>query len=136
MIGCAVTLGFGLLLSMGSVFRIMQLIRGRPIPFVVFYSLGNVVSLCGSMFLSGPWNQIKRMFAPTRAFATIVYLSTLVTTLTLAFTPGVPFKGGILLILFIVQLLALFWYMLSYIPGARNYATKCLKASCCEGDWE
>lgn len=42
--------------------------------FAVFYTLGNVVSLASTCFLMGPFNQIKKMFAPTRAIATVVVL--------------------------------------------------------------
>lgn len=30
------------------------------------YSLGNIISLCSTCFLYGPWTQAKKMFAPTR----------------------------------------------------------------------
>jgi hypothetical protein len=42
--------------------------------FAVLYSIGNVVALSSTLFLMGPVNQLKRMFAPTRLIATIVML--------------------------------------------------------------
>src|SRR5690606_20377132 len=49
-----------------SFFRIMELINGNPAPFAICYTIGNVVSICGTCFLYGPWNQAKKMFALTR----------------------------------------------------------------------
>ena len=46
--------------------RLLQLIAGNPVPFATMYSLGNIISLCSTCFLYGPWTQAKKMFAPTR----------------------------------------------------------------------
>jgi hypothetical protein len=35
---------------------------GKITPFAIFYSIGTVLSLCSSLFLWGPWHQIKNMF--------------------------------------------------------------------------
>lgn len=48
------------------VFRLFQLLLGNPVPFATMYSLGNIISLCSTCFLYGPWTQAKKMFAPTR----------------------------------------------------------------------
>ncbi|CAM9196879.1 unnamed protein product [Discosporangium mesarthrocarpum] len=124
-IGFAFCLTIGFILTFGSVFRILQLLTGNPIPFVVFYSLGNAVSICSSFFLSGPWSQVKKMFAPTRVAATVVYLSTLGLTLTVASLPVVPLRGVFLLVLVVVQFIAMVWYSLSYIPYARQWFATC-----------
>lgn len=44
------------------------------IAFAVLYTLGNVCSLGSTLFLMGPVNQLKKMFAATRIIATIVML--------------------------------------------------------------
>lgn len=66
LMGCGTCMAFGFLLSMGSLLRLMQLIAGNPTPFATMYTIGNIVSLCSTCFLFGPWTQFKKMFAWTR----------------------------------------------------------------------
>ncbi|XP_056459657.1 SFT2 domain containing 2a isoform X1 [Gadus chalcogrammus] len=74
--------------------------------FIVFYSLGNVCSLCSTMFLMGPVKQLKRMCDKTRALATTIMLTCLVLTLCAAFW----WKNfGLALLFCILQLLAFAW---------------------------
>ncbi|XP_059923675.1 SFT2 domain containing 2a [Gadus macrocephalus] len=89
--------------------------------FIVFYSLGNVCSLCSTMFLMGPVKQLKRMCDKTRALATTIMLTCLVLTLCAAFW----WKNfGLALLFCILQLLAFAWYGLSYIPFIRDAMLK------------
>merc|ERR1712194_440105 len=62
MIGCMSCMIVGYLLSFGSFFRFGALLAGNPFPFVLYSTTGNIISLSGSCFLSGPTSQIKRMF--------------------------------------------------------------------------
>lgn len=90
-------------------------------PFVLNATVGNIISLCGSLFLCGPVAQLKKMWAETRRAATIAYLGSLFLTLVVTFVPGVPGpKGLYLLLLMLCQYVAIFWYCLSYIPYARE----------------
>lgn len=107
--------------------------------FVILFSLGNIIALCryhpimlscslstpsycSTMFLVGPMNQFRRMFDKIRIVATIVYLSLIGLTLFFAFKK----RMTLALICSILQLLALLWYGLSYIPYARTLVKKCL----------
>lgn len=74
------------------------------------------------MFLVGPMSQVKRMFKPTRIIATAVYLVMIALTLFFAFRK----RTGMALLCSILQILALIWYGLSYIPYARTMVKKCL----------
>lgn len=49
--------------------------------FAIFYTLGNVVSMVSTCFLVGPVNQVKKMFSPTRAIATILVIVSFCLTL-------------------------------------------------------
>ncbi|XP_059488595.1 vesicle transport protein SFT2A [Neocloeon triangulifer] len=93
--------------------------------FAVFYSLGNIISLASTCFLMGPFNQIKKMFAPTRAIATILMITCLILTLVAAL---VLKKAGLSLLFVILQFLAMTWYSLSYIPYARDAVKKTINA--------
>lgn len=64
--GCLLCILIGFLISMGSTFRLVKLMRGDPVPFAVMYTLGNIIGLASTCFLYGPWKQIKQMFAQTR----------------------------------------------------------------------
>lgn len=65
--------------------------------------------------------QLKNMFAQKRIIATIIYIATLIGTLIVAFT----LESVILVvILMILQLGALVWYILSYIPFAQEAIKK------------
>ena len=103
--------------------RVAQLLTGHPRPFVLYFTLGSLLSICSSFFLTGPWKQIKKMFAPVRAVATGIYLTTLALTLFVALSPyaRVPGQGIVLLCLVAVQFLSYVWYTLSYVPFARRF---------------
>lgn len=119
LIGCVSCMIFGYILSFGAFFRIKALMLGNPMPFVVNATVGNIIALCGSCFISGPHAQSKKMFHETRKVATIAYLSSLCLTLLVAFLP-VPGKKFVLLPCMLVQYVAIAWYCLSYIPFARQ----------------
>ena len=89
--------------------------------FAVFYTLGNITALCSTLFLMGPVNQIKKMFAPTRWIATSLMLLFLVLTLVSAFILA---KKGLTIIFCILQFCAMTWYSISYIPYARDAVKK------------
>jgi hypothetical protein len=75
-----------------------------------------------TMFLVGPMNQFKRMFDKVRIVAAIMYLSLIGLTLFFAFRG----RTTLALVCSILQMLALLWYGLSYIPYARTLVKKCL----------
>lgn len=109
----------GYLLSMGSFWRIKDLMTGNPMPFVVNATVGNMIALAGSFFFTGPTQQIKKMCHEKRRIATGMYIGSLALTLIVAFSP-VPGKGFLLLILMVAQYIAVAWYCLSYIPFAHE----------------
>lgn len=75
-----------------------------------------------TMFLVGPMSQCKRMFDKKRIVAAIVYLLLIGLTLFFAFRR----RTTVALICSILQMVALLWYGLSYIPYARTMVKKCL----------
>ncbi|XP_063300504.1 vesicle transport protein SFT2B-like [Pelobates fuscus] len=90
--------------------------------FAIFYTIGNVASLCSTMFLMGPLKQLKRMFEATRLFATIIMLVCLVLTLCSALWWKIK---GLALLFCLLQFVAMTWYSISYIPFARDAVKKC-----------
>eukprot|EP00736_Rhodelphis_marinus_P010886 Rmarinus@m.14042 len=115
--------GFGL-----SFLASLMLFSGSIAAFAIIYTLGNIVSLFSSMFLSGPWKHVKAMFERTRLTATCIYLAMMGITLFLGIAQPVDAGAGVLLILIAcaIQYLALAWYTLSFIPYARKFIKKWL----------
>ncbi|XP_070711848.1 vesicle transport protein SFT2B-like [Pempheris klunzingeri] len=93
---------------------------GLPV-FAVLYSIGNLCALASTMFLIGPWRQLKTMCAKERALATAIMLVCLVLTLCAAFWWR---NNGLALLFCVLQFLAFTWYGLSYIPFARDAVMK------------
>uniref|UniRef100_A0A3Q1HZI6 Vesicle transport protein n=1 Tax=Anabas testudineus TaxID=64144 RepID=A0A3Q1HZI6_ANATE len=89
--------------------------------FAVLYSVGNIFALASTMFLIGPWRQLKTMCAKERALATVIMLVCLALTLCSAFWWK---NNGLALLFCILQFLAFTWYGLSYIPFARDAVIK------------
>lgn len=130
MYGFAFCAAFGLACSaLSSVFWTV------PRKFAILYSMGNILSLASTGFLTGFGRQLKNMFHGTRFVATCVYLGSLIMTLIAA----VEIQSFPLTILFLsIQWCALMWYCLSYIPGGRAMLKGCVKACCggaSEGDF-
>lgn len=90
-----------------------------PRKFAALYTLSNVAGLAATTFLVGPVKQLRKMAEPHRAIATSAYVLSLIGTLVAA----LKFRSLILTLLFlVVQILALVFYSLSYIPGAQGVA--------------
>jgi len=123
LLGCATCMVCGYLLSFGSLMRLKDLISGNPVPIVVNVTVGNVIALCGTCFLSGPQSQAQRMFHKSRKLASIFYLGSLVVTVILLLLPHFILRGLLLLLLMIGQYVAITWYCLSYIPFARRFVS-------------
>lgn len=112
--GCGFCCGFGLiclLLSWVTVFLMQYIFFG------ILFTLGNLLILGGTFFLAGPVKQFKSMFSEGRWIASVIYIISMVLTIVCA----VVLDSGILtIIMCIIQLAALGWYILSYIPFARD----------------
>ncbi|KXZ53220.1 hypothetical protein GPECTOR_7g1113 [Gonium pectorale] len=113
LIGFGCCFGFGMLLTIISIPMLwtMQITK-----FAVIYSVGSVVSVMSTLFLMGPVKQCQRMLEEKRILATIVYIAAIAGTLAVAFTTG---NAGLCLIMLIIQLLALIWYCLTWVPGGQ-----------------
>ena len=123
LLGCATCMICGYLLSLGSFWRLMDLSQGNPYPFVLNATVGNIIALGGSFFLSGPKAQWRRMWHDSRRTATLLYLGSLVLTLFVALV-DIPGPQALYLVIFMLaQYVAITWYCLSYIPFAQDMIT-------------
>lgn len=119
-IGFFICLSVGVLMEIGA---FMALFQKEFTTFAIVNTLANMVAIGGTMFLSGPKNQVKKMFEQTRIIATCVYLFTMVLTFIVALVIKLDW---LTLLVVLVQYLAMIWYALSYIPYARNLVKKCV----------
>jgi len=114
-VGCLI-IGF-LLSILGSAL----LFLGQTASFAVLYGMGTLISLIGTGFLIGFFQQLKLMFKPVRVVATIVFLA----SIGLVFVGAFVLDNDLLCIIFvIIEYLAYTWYTLSYIPYARTAVLK------------
>jgi Got1/Sft2-like family len=127
LLGCATCMICGYILSFGSFLRMKDLLIGNPVPLVVHVTVGNIIALCGTCFLTGPSSQLNRMFHKKRKLASLFYLGSLGVTLFLLMLPRFIFRGLLLFLLMIGQYIAITWYCLSYIPYAREFLSNCCR---------
>eukprot|EP00908_Phaeocystis_cordata_P014902 Transcript_26011.p4 GENE.Transcript_26011~~Transcript_26011.p4 ORF type:complete len:203 (-),score=80.57 Transcript_26011:123-731(-) len=119
LIGVATCLALGAILSLSSLLSFAKLLLGNPAPFAFKYTAGNLLSLGATSFLVGPVRQLKDMLAPSRRAASAMYLATLAGTLVSVFVLRL---ASLSLLCIALQMLALTWYTLSYIPYGQSAA--------------
>mmetsp|Transcript_21916 Transcript_21916/g.39766 ORF Transcript_21916/g.39766 Transcript_21916/m.39766 type:complete len:196 (+) Transcript_21916:70-657(+) len=133
MLGFAICFGSGYLITFLSFSFFIQLMEGDPLPFVIVYTSGNILSLLSSMFLCGPKRQFKNMFDEKRRETSIVYLSCLLVTVIVVFIPIPVAYSAVKLLLLVLLLIAQFcaslWYTLSYIPYGRRTFLRMIKGA-------
>ncbi|CAJ0964108.1 unnamed protein product, partial [Mesorhabditis belari] len=94
------------------------LVIGRFTGFCVLTSVGSLLSLGGTCFLSGPIKQCKSMFAANRWVASLAYIGFILAAL----ISGMVLNNAPLAIIFtVLQYLAMAYYSLTYIPFARRW---------------
>ena len=106
-------------------------LASNPEPFAILYTLGNLVSIAGTLFLWGPCGQCKKMWECHRIGATLTYWIMMGVTLWVA----IDVKNAALTLLCIfVQFCAMVYYSASYIPYGRKILKKILNWVCCNFD--
>ncbi|KAH7301332.1 hypothetical protein KP509_23G020800 [Ceratopteris richardii] len=121
--------GFAACLLLGLFFSLLSmLVFLHPVKFAVTFTFANLLYLGSTCFLIGPMQQLKMMLDPVRLIATIVYLCSMV----LALVSALYLRFLLLaFVAIVIEVLALIWYSLSYIPFARA-GVKRLVSRCME----
>ncbi|KAH3765292.1 vesicle transport protein SFT2B [Pelomyxa schiedti] len=115
-LGFAITVGIGVvMLIIGFCVFVIS-----PTTFVILYTLSNISFIASTLFIVGPVRQLKNMFNVHRIIATSVFLISIILTIVVVV---MDWSFILALICAIIQMGALFWYVITYIPGAQN----CLK---------
>jgi len=115
----------------------LPLVLVRPQKFSLFFTLGSLLVMSAFAVLRGPTEQLKHMLSIQRLPFTATYLGSMVLTLYAALVA----QSYLLVVLFsAVQVCALTWYVLSYVPGGAPALKLFAKVasrgvrSCCGGE--
>jgi hypothetical protein len=129
--GCVV---LGFILNIGSWARLIDLTQGNPGPFVVLFTIGNLISLFGSFILNGPYAQGKKMVGPQMRCATCAYLTAMAMTFFVAFYKGISDKNGerlgLIILLIFVQYICMIWFIICSVWFLKKMVLTCLKGTC------
>ncbi|URE21585.1 Got1/Sft2-like family [Musa troglodytarum] len=124
--------GFAASLVIGFAFVLLSLIVFyRPIKFGIMFTFGNILAVGSTAFLIGPVQQARMMLDPVRIYATAIYVGSAIVALVCALWIH---SKMLTLIAIIIEICALVWYSLSYVPFARRMVSE-LFASCCDTEF-
>jgi len=117
----------------GSWTRLIQLAQGDPTPFVLLFTLGNIVSLLGSFFLNGPYNQARKMVGPEMRCATAAYLTAMGLTFFVAYSKDIKNDGerlGLVILLIVVQYVCMIWFIICSVYFLKRLVVTCARGTC------
>ncbi|OSX72127.1 hypothetical protein BU14_0464s0001 [Porphyra umbilicalis] len=103
----------------GLSFMFLPMILLKPHKFAAAFTAGNLLAIMSTWVIVGPRAQLASMFHPARATAAAAYIGSLIFALFAAFFGG-RLRYPLVLISLVVEVLALVWYSLSYIPFGRQ----------------
>ncbi|KAK3602737.1 hypothetical protein CHS0354_017183 [Potamilus streckersoni] len=101
--------------SMACLYIPLLVLKARK--FAALYTLGSLFVISSFSMLWGPANHVKHLFSMGRLPFTTAYLGTLFATLYCSLWIKSSFLTVICAVL---QVLALVWYIVSYIPGGQT----------------
>ncbi|CAG8541809.1 12076_t:CDS:2 [Dentiscutata heterogama] len=125
--------GFGILFASGALcfliaFVSLPLLAIKPRKFAVTYTMGSllilsrfttfeVLQVYDFALLYGPFAHLRHMISRERLPFTVAYIGSMAATLYFA----IGLRSTILTIIFsIIQIIALIWYTVSYLPGGTS----------------
>ena len=98
----------------------LPMITVRPQKFAISFTFGSLSFMSSFAILKGPTNHFMGMLSKDRIAFTTAYLLSMFATVYLTFTAG-GVKGYVLVLsASALQLVALLWYLMTFIPGGTN----------------
>ena len=120
--------GFAACLIAGLACMLLSMIVfAKPIKFALLFTFGNVLAVGSTAFLLGPAQQLGMMLDNARVFATAIYIGCVVIALICAL---LIHDKLLTIIAIIIEIGALIWYSLSYIPFARRMVSELMIRLC------
>ncbi|XP_071502724.1 uncharacterized protein [Diadema antillarum] len=89
----------------------------KPRKFALLYTLGSLFSVCSFSLLWGPMNHLRHLCSKERMPFTATYFGTMFATLYFSMIKHVTLMT---IVCAILQMCALVWYVMSYIPGGQT----------------
>jgi len=93
------------------------MITVRPQKFAISFTMGSLTFMASFGILKGPVEHLKSMCKPDRFSFTAFYLGSMFLTLYFTFTIGGPQGYVMVLGASALQLFALLYYLISFLPG-------------------
>lgn len=121
-LGCSIT-GMVLSLIVSIVFVITNF---DVVAYAILYSLGQIISIAGSCFLSTPAGHCKDMMKKHRIIPSSIYILSIILTIVIAVATQIP---GLVLLFLFIQIFAYYWYTISFIPFGQKIVKKLCE--CC-----
>lgn len=117
LVGMLFCTAVGWYLQWGSLSRLLNSIRSwDPRGFALSYSLGNCVSLAGSLFLVGFRKQLKSAAAPERRVVSCAFFGSLLFSLVWPLIFEGKFARLVTLVAVVAQIITYWVYFLSFFP--------------------
>ena len=111
----------GYLLQMGSIGGIVSsAVTGDSGNFALSYSIGNVLSLIGLLFLVSGKELLKSMNQPGRKFASFALMASMLACLVLPWVWKGRLAGIVILSAVIIQMASYWYFVFTYIPCGKQ----------------
>lgn len=95
----------------------LPLITVRPQKFALSFTMGSITFMSSFAILKGPYEHFKTLLGGDRMHFTAVYIGSMILTIYLTFTAG-GMEGYVLVLgASGMQLAALVWYLVTFLPG-------------------
>lgn len=114
---------FGALLILSALFFTLGFTVGltfltiRPQKFALCFTFGSLTFMSSFAVLKGPYQHLAGMITPDRLPFTTVYIGSMLGTLYFTFRWGGPTGYALVIASSALQLLALVWYLITFLPG-------------------
>jgi hypothetical protein len=102
----------------------------RPQKFALSFTCGSMTFMGSFAIMKGPKEHMMSMLSADRLLFTTIYLASMGMTLYLTCTKGGLRGYALVLIASAVQLVALLWYLVSFLPGGTTGLKVVLRAIC------
>ncbi|XP_014258516.1 protein transport protein SFT2 [Cimex lectularius] len=115
-VGFCMFLGMGIFcFCIAAMYIPVLLLKARK--FALLYTTGSFFTICSFSFLWGPMHHLRHLFSKERFWFTFCYLGSLFLTLYFAlYQQSTPLT----VLSAVAQLIALIWFLVSYIPGGHT----------------
>ncbi|XP_073991017.1 uncharacterized protein [Rhodnius prolixus] len=115
-IGFCVCISLGIIcFCLAGMYIPVLLLKARK--FALLYTTGSLFMICSFSFLWGPLHHLRHLFSKERLCFTLSYFSSLALTLYFALYQK---SSPLTLVSAVAQVIALLWFLVSYIPGGHT----------------